>query len=297
MTHRNVVIGLILLLLVIGGLSLSQDTTYWLRERAMSVMSIPIGWIDSLRQLSSEVDTSLQTLKSAQEEAGRLRVENTKLELEKSILNKLSEENSRLREMLNFKESSPLNLLPARVVSRDPSSWWSTVQINHGWANDPNIKPDMPVVTPRGIVGKTGVVSRNLSQVILLADENCKIAARIDGSSAHGIVVGEGQSDLGKPLVRMKYIDPNAEIGPGQVVLTSGLGDVFPADLVIGTILRVEEPQSGRAYGQYREAVIEPNVDLNHLTELFVVQGMQPAAVTEGKTASAAPEPAASKSR
>jgi rod shape-determining protein MreC len=274
---------LLLLALLVAGLGMPLPARVWLREKAMTVASFPLGAVDWFRQFTTEVDTNLQTLKDAQEEVERLRRVNEDLAMKTVLQQNLAEENDRLREMLNFKEASSLELLPARVISRDPSSWWNTVQINRGWQNDPlaaagkpALEADLPVVTPRGVVGKTGVVSAYTTEVILLVDESCKVSAKVEGSNAQGIVVGEGHFDKGEPRLRMKYLDRNANVAAGERVFTSGLGGVFPEGLLIGVVVEVEDISKEKNFGLYREAVLRPNVDLVRLRELFILTGVRP---------------------
>jgi rod shape-determining protein MreC len=160
------------------------------------------------------------------------------------------------------------------VISREPSSWWDTVQVNVGWHDDPDLAKDQPVVSPRGVVGKTGTVSRDVTDVILMVNQNCSISAVVEGTHDQGIVQGEGNFDEGKPRVKVNYLPKDSQVTVGQFVVTSGLGPYFPAGLRLGTIVGVPPVQNDYpTFGLYREAVIEPTADLNQLDELFIVLG------------------------
>ena len=74
-------------------------------------------------------------------------------------------------------------------MTRDSSTWWRTVTINRG--KEDGIEGDMPVVTDEGLVGKTTTVGNNISVVLLLSDENCRVAASVEGTREQGIVSGE----------------------------------------------------------------------------------------------------------
>jgi rod shape-determining protein MreC len=124
------------------------------------------------------------------------------------------------------------------------------------------------------VVGKTGEVSRYVTDVILMVDQNCKISATVDGKHDQGIVVGQGNSEEGRPLVKVTYLPKNSQVAVGQFLITSGLGPNFPAGLRLGTVtdvppLKNEYP----TFGLYREAIIEPTADLDELDELFIVLG------------------------
>ncbi len=227
----------------------------------------PIGFF-------SRMNSKLTTLDQAQAEASKLREQIAKLQLDNQLLSDRAAENARLREMLGYREASPYRLRACRVVSREPSSWWDTVQVNIGWEDEPNLTKDQPVVTPRGVIGKTGNVTRYVTDVILLVNENCKISATVEGTHDQGIVRGEGNFEEGKPRVMVEYLPKTSQVAVGQFVVTSGLGPYFPAGLRLGTVVEVPEPTKAYpTFGLYREAFIEPTADLNQLDELFVVLG------------------------
>jgi rod shape-determining protein MreC len=230
------------------------------------------------------MDSKLKTLDQAQAEVAKLRAEVATLEVQNQVLADKTTENSRLREMLGFEAASQYELLPCRVVSRDPSSWWDSVQINVGWQVNKalderfhgkySLTSDQPVVSPRGVVGKTGVVSSDVTDVILMVNQNCSISATIDGTHDQGIVKGQGNFEEGKPRVLVDYLPKESQAAPGQFVVTSGLGPYFPAGLRLGTIVEVPPVQNAYpTFGLYRQAIIEPTADLNQLDELFIVLG------------------------
>lgn len=266
-------------MVIAGLLALPKERSIKLKEKARDYASPIYRFTDWVGSFYRNVDTGLQTLEAAQVEAKRLKAANAELETRNSLLQDLSKENDRLREMLEFKKASQFKLLPCRVISRDHSSWWSVVTINRGWKDNQTLKEsegivsDLPVVSPRGLVGKTGGVSYETTEVILMVDENCKIAATVENSGSQGIVVGEGTLDSGKPKARMRFIPKNAEMAVGERVFTSGLGGIFPPGLMIGTVAELPPLSGSRSFGLYREAIIDPVVDLSQLDELFLVVG------------------------
>jgi len=263
----------ILLMLVVGGLSLNEARRTSLRQGTLTIASPLLRLVEKAHDFFTEVDVGLQNRQAAQQEVQRLGTENTRLQLENNFLRDLEKENARLKEMLAFKQESPFKLLACRVISRDPSSWWNTILINRGWADDKSLDKDLPVVSPRGLVGKTGTVSKYTTEVILLVDENCKVASVTRGSNAQGIVMGEGNFDQGKPRMHMKFIDRSANLAVGELVFTSGLGGVFPAGLPIGVISEAPPLSSAINFGLYREAIVDPIVDLAQFNELFIIVG------------------------
>jgi rod shape-determining protein MreC len=125
----------------------------------------------------------------------------------------------------------------------------------------------MPVVTDEGLVGKTTTVSNTIAVVLLVTDENCKVAASVEGTREQGIVSGERVSGGLAPLLDLNFLTKQANLQPGQKAYTSGVGGVFPSGLFIGTV------KSFRARELDGQAKLAPAVDLSHLEDVFVVTG------------------------
>lgn len=177
----------------------------------------------------------------------------------------LQKENYRLREMLGFKERTEYDLLPAEVIARDPSHWFETIIINKGYAD--GVEKDMAVVTAEGLVGSVMLVSRNSSQVLMLTDSRRAVSALVQRSREPGFIgIVEGYAQNNNYL-KMTNLPPEANVQPGDIVISSGLGGVFPKGLVIGRILEVNKDPSGLL----QQATVVPAVNFNRLEEVFIV--------------------------
>jgi rod shape-determining protein MreC len=263
---------------------LPEQVTQAMRKDTMEVLGPVLRTAEKPVAFFSRVDTKLRTLDQAQAEVTRLNQQLALLQVENQVLTDKATENARLREMLGFREASPYRLRACRVVSREPSSWWDSVQVNVGWQDDPDLAKDQPVVSPRGVVGKTGTVSRYVTDVILMVNQNCSISATVEGTHDQGIVQGQGNFEEGKPRVKVNYLPKDSQVAVGQFVLTSGLGPYFPAGLRLGTVTEVPPVKNEYpTFGLYREAVIEPTANLNQLDELFIVLGPKQADSQEPK--------------
>lgn len=275
--NRHIVALFVLLALIALGLWQSDGIKETLQKQALSVSGVALTGVDKVHGVFDDLGKEVKTNDELRTELKAVRAENEKLNMRQRLYRDLQGENKRLRAMLAFKEESPFDLLAARVIGRDASSWWNTVTINRGWSGESKMAPDLPVVSPRGVVGKTGPVDYATANVILLVDENCKIACRIKESNAKGLVVGEGILEDGRPRARMKYIAKDEDVAVGQLVETSGLGGVFPPGLILGRIVEVPPLSADIDFGLHREAIIEPNVDMSNLNELFIIISEPPA--------------------
>jgi rod shape-determining protein MreC len=272
-TYFLIVIGVLIAFIILCFL-LPPQVTDTMRKAALEVFGPILRAGEKPVKFFSNVDSKLKTLDQANAEVETLRQQVAELTVDNQLLQDKTTENARLKEMLGFRDASPYRLRACRVQSREPDSWWTTVQVNVGWADDPDLAKDQPVVSPRGVVGKTGNVSRDTTEVILMVNRNCSITGTVDGTHDQGIVKGQGNFEEGTPRVMMEYLPKSSTVAPGQFVVTSGLGPNFPAGLKLGTI--VEVPPLNNEYptfGMYREAVLEPTADLNQLDELFIVLG------------------------
>lgn len=190
-----------------------------------------------------------------------LRTENELLRQQARALELTGSENLRLQQLLAFKQRNNLRALGARVIGRDISHWFRSIQIDRG-SND-GLRPNLTVVTAAGVIGKTITVTPGESRVLLLTDPNCKTSALLEGSRAHGILVGATG-----PNLLMTYIPPGTAIKAGETVITSGLGGVFPKGLLLGTVLRTRfNPETG----MYLDAELIPSADFQRIEEVLVI--------------------------
>ena len=268
-----ILLGLLAVLILICFL-LPDPFAQTLRKETMEGFGPILRTADKPVSFFRGMNGKLKTLDQAQKEVTQLRQTVAQLTVQNQLLVDKAAENARLREMLGFRAASPYRLRACRVITREPSNWWGTVQVNVGWEDEPNLAKDQPVVSPRGVVGKTGNVARSVTDVILLVNQNCSISATVEGTHEQGIVEGQGNFGEGKPRVEVKYLPKDSKVALDQFVVTSGLGPYFPAGLRLGTV--VDVPPISKNYptfGLYREAYIEPTADLNNLDELFIVLG------------------------
>src|SRR5207249_4853967 len=194
-----------------------------------------------LQKQITSVRSNLKSLDDLQAENSSLRVENRSLKATNQALRDVEREVNRLRHALNYRERSVFKLVPAEIVTRDSSTWWHTVTINRG--TEDGIASDMAVVTDVVLVGKTTTVSANIAIVLLVSDENCKVAVSVEGTREQGIASGERVSGGLTPFLNLNFLSKQADLKPGQKAFTSGVGGVFPSGLLIGVVrsFRVRE--------------------------------------------------------
>lgn len=175
-------------------------------------------------------------------------------------LREVEEENKALRALLEFKRKQPYTGVVARVIGRDLHHWNQSILINKGGAD--GVVKEAPVVSARGVVGKVIEVAPHLSRVLLIIDRTSGVGGVLQGSRQAGIVEGAGGTCV------MKYLPRRLPISPGEIVLTSGLGRIYPPGLLIGTITSVYEQE----FGLFKSADLEPATHFDRLEQVMVLQ-------------------------
>jgi len=263
---RTNVIALLIFGAILGYfLSFGPESTRKFKAGIYQLIAPFLTGGSGLQKQITSVRTGLKSLEQLERENAALQVENRALRATNQGLRDAEHEVDRLRHALNYRERSVFKLIAAEVVTRDSSTWWRTVTINRG--NRDGIETDMPVATDVGLVGKVTTLSDSVSVVLLISDENCKVAASIEGSREQGIVSGERVVSGLNPVLNLNFLSKQADLKPGQKVYTSGVGGVFPSGLLIGVVktFRVRELDG--------QAQLTPAVDLSHLEDVFVVTG------------------------
>lgn len=246
-------------------MTLPAETAEGLQSRFMSFISPFLRTGAAVGENIGRVGERLKTLEELEVENRQLTEENRQLRASNSLLRELEAENARLRMAIDFRERSSFNLLPARIVGRDASTWWNTVRINRGFEN--GVESDQPVVTDKGLVGKVTTVSKNEAIVVLVTDETCRLGAKIEGTREQGILSGiRIQPDSPEARLQLNFLSKNAEIEPGQEVVTAGVvHGSFPPGILVG---KVVDFQRRSLDGQ---AVVEPAVNLSSMEDVFVL--------------------------
>ncbi|MFA7255410.1 MAG: rod shape-determining protein MreC [Candidatus Omnitrophota bacterium] len=170
----------------------------------------------------------------------------------------MERENQRLKKLLNFSLTLATKTIGARVIGEDVTPWKKVVLLDKG--SRQNLKKDMAVVVPEGLVGRILEVEPYTAHAILLPDPDSRVSALTATSRAQGIIAGIGTDKL-----QMKYLALDAEVAIGEDVTTSGVGSIFPKGLQIGKIESVERDSDGL----HLLALVTPSVSFSKLEEVL----------------------------
>lgn len=196
------------------------------------------------------------------EENQRLRNQVEELSRASSRYKEMQAAYERLTHLLQFRRELPGRVVASRVIGRDPTGWFKSIIIDKGQSS--GIKVNMPVTHAFGVVGRIVAVSPNYSKVLLLIDQNSSVDSLIQTTRERGMFKGYSAE-----VCRLDYVTKSSSARPGDTVVTSGLGGVFPKGLPLGEIISVRK-NSGSLF---KDIDVRPLVDFSKLEEVLVVIG------------------------
>jgi rod shape-determining protein MreC len=217
-------------------------------------------WMVGVLCLVQEEWDSFQTYLNLKQKNKQLLLENTRLALENSAIYEMRLENERLRELIGFREQSELQLIAARVIIRGSKGFINGIVLDVGTKD--SVAKNMPLVVTNGLVGKIYQVGKNHSIGHLLLDRNFRVSAKIQHSRVKGIISWEGDD-----FCLLNEVPKRSGVHVGDLVITSGYGEIFPPGLTIGHVIDMSESPRGL----FMDIKVKPAVDFEKLEEVFVV--------------------------
>jgi rod shape-determining protein MreC len=245
-------------------LSLPPRVTARLKLAAGSLFLPLFGLANTSRQLPADLANTIMPRRELLQEIDRLNRENDQYKVLAMQAAASARENSQLRSLLGWQQQAPWKLKLANVIMRDPANWWRTVQIDLGSRD--GIQTNLPVLTTEGLVGRVSAVGYTRSQVVLIGDPNCRVSALVE-NPAHDMGVVSAGGLLDTALVDLTYLSGNASLKPGQNVITSGLGGIFPKGILIGQVVDSRPVE----FGLNTEARVKLSANLGALEQVWVL--------------------------
>lgn len=194
--------------------------------------------------------------------------QNKALSLENQALQEYRAEALRLQKLIAFTNENleTYELTPVRVIGRSPSTWYKYIIIDRGEAE--GVRRNMAAISPQGLVGRVVSTSQHTAQVNLLTDREMAVGVVAQGSrETRGIVEGVGDDNL----LRMANIPYYSTISVNEKVVTSGLSQIYPKGILIGTVQEITD----EAGGLLKSAVVKPAVQFDQLEEVLLVTSYQ----------------------
>lgn len=227
-----------------------------LRNRALNTLKYPLGLFTLIEREVKGIIFYHRNL--AQNE--RFKREIDLLKKKVNDANEIYIENSRLKELLSFKQNSSYKVIAAQIIGRSADNWSSVIIINKGSSS--GIKRNMAVITYLGLAGRVMESTSSTSQIMLINDPNFALSGIVQRSRQEGLVAGT----LGGYLM-MKYLPKDSDIKISDLIVTSGLTPGYPKGLLIGRVVDLGEDFSGLL----RYAIVKPAVNLANIEEVLII--------------------------
>jgi rod shape-determining protein MreC len=254
-------------------------TTVWFREGAsgpihrvrltVQAASSPVGAVgEFVTRPVRGVFSWASDLGVSRSQFEALRSQNSELRTRVASLEEARLENIRLQALIGLVQASKLQGLGARVIGR-PTEWERVITIDRGTAD--GVKAGMPVVgaakdasSTAGLLGQTTDVTAHSAKVRLISDQSSGVASMLQTNRVEGVARGSIDG-----AVTLEFISHETTVKAGDVVITSGMGGVYPKGLLVGEVVKVSNPPASL----YQDIGITPAADLNGLEEVVVLVG------------------------
>lgn len=201
-------------------------------------------------------------LSTSRADLDALRQQNKEMREQIAALEEARQENERLRELVGFIETRDLEVLGARVIGRPATLWEGLITVDRG--TEEGVAPGMPVLSAEGLIGQIVEASAHSSRVRLITDQRSGVAAILQATRAEGVVNGSLEG-----VLTMDFVSRETTLSVGDVVLTSGMGGVYPKGLLIGEVSDVRLSDADL----FPHIQVRPSAELAGLEEVVVLVG------------------------
>jgi rod shape-determining protein MreC len=259
--HRAffILVGVLLAQLLL----LSAQITRNHRVRLIQVWAVSVfdPFERGLRAVASATTGAWRTYRDlwhAQQQNRELHLQLVAAQTQVQQLSEQATEAQRLRALLELKNRLPFQTVAAEVIATSPGESSKAIFIDKG--TDAGLTPDLAVITPAGIVGKTIGVFPHSAQVLLITDPSSGAACTLQRSRVQGILKG-GRLNL----CQVSYVLNETPVSEGEPVITSGLDRIYPKGLPIGTVVEAARGDI------FKSITVKPAAALDRLESVLVV--------------------------
>lgn len=241
-----------------------RDLSWWtggLLEVAAPVQRVITAPIDGVRGLWN----GYVALFDVREENEALRQQVAQLQEESLQLREALIASGTLEQVAEMRAQLEMPMTPAEVVGQDVSPWFRTVVLDRG--REAGLRAGMPIVTESGVVGLVTATTPHAARAMLILDRQSAVDGLVQRSRARGIVRGTGEGDL-----VFEFTGPEEEVMPGDLVITSGYGGVYPKGVRVGEVVSVD----ATAPDLVRRATLQPAAGFDRLERVFALLWRSP---------------------
>lgn len=268
MLREKAVLTFIALLLLGVGIGAAHNRALergapYLFQDVISVAMKPSALIFHIANTATNHTTRLaRSRRSILKENAELRAETVRLRTQNALLVEADQENARLRAALSLRQSAILEVVPAEVISRKESTWFDIATIDRG--RRAGIQKGWAVIsTGWRLVGQVLETDAFTSRMVALTDSDSAVGAMLQRSRCNGLLQGQGDDYL-----MLSYLPKDADVKDGDIVISSGMGQVIPKGLVIGRVVRVVH---NKVMGS-TTALVRPSIRFDQIEQVFIAK-------------------------
>jgi rod shape-determining protein MreC len=266
--HNRFILILVILILLLIVFNLAHSIfpgESWGQDLVIDILSPFFSGVDFVNDSLHDTLNVLFNYQDVKQKNSQLKHQIKKLEWKNQQLKEIAQENSRLRELLNFKKKEEIEIIGANVIGRSANNWSRIITINRGRKS--GLEAKMLVVTYNGyLVGKIKKVTNYNAQVLLCNDSDFTIGGLVAREESREIGIINGMLNQ-EELLKMTKLPWDAKIKIEDKIITSGLSENYPKGILIGKVTEVN-PED---YGLTRTAILKPFVDVNIFEEVLVI--------------------------
>lgn len=257
----------VVLTVVLSALAASGHTS--ILTNGVNVMLAPI------KEGFGSVGLAIKGYKQYFDAVDELKAENDALKNEVNNLKDLiydaeamKQENEFYKNFLGIKEEHPDYIFTdATIINREAGNYASVFSLNKGTQD--GIEKNMPIISENGgVVGYISEAGINWSKASSIVDTSSSVGVYIERTGEAGVLSGEFALEK-EGLCRINYLDGGSDVAVGDRVMTSGLGSIYPSDILVGTVERVEFDDNLRT----KYAIVRPFADLTEPERVMIITG------------------------
>ena len=262
---RELVVCLVIsVVLFTVGVRTGEDGPLGAVRGAFQTVTTPVRLVGSAITMPFQgLGNIFSNLTADQATLSELQAENDELRSRNAELEEAAQTAPRLQGLLDLQSSYNLQSTAAHIISGSSDSWSSTVTIDKGTSS--GLSVGMPVTSSSGVIGQIVECGATSSTVLLVTDESSSVSAMVQSSRAQGMLDGSAAGE-----VRLDMIRTDQTVEVGDIVVTSGLGGVFPKGLPLGKVTSVEKNPGS----MYYTIVVEPYAHTENAEEVLVITSL-----------------------
>lgn len=258
---KALIVGLIALLPLLS-INMEQKSTQnaWFAQPLGFVADVFQSFFSGISKDVRGTTSYYVNLLGVKSENETLRKQNAELMARLSTSEETQNEINRLKELLEFKKTTKMNLLAAQIIGRDLVPDHATITINKGTKD--GVKELQAAITKNGAIGYVLKADHSTSHVMLMTDRYSIIDAIIQKNRARAIIEG-----LGKNKARLEYVSHNDFPAIGDIIVTGGLDNIFPKGFPVAVVSEIKK----NAFKTNSSITVEPIINIEKIEELFIV--------------------------